>query len=437
MGDPEAPNILLYEAAEGSLGILSQFVEDMQTFPQGGGAGQSDLPIRRSRVQAPGVLRRPAELLQPARPQDHRPPSDSGCAGKAAPCAQSRFRRMPGSASYEDQYQAMCAAWIPTHRPSGSSSNTCIRTGFACPMRRRSASTGSTCQPDFYYEPRIWVFCDGTPHDEPDVQEDDDEQAPGHHRSEAMRSGSGTIADDLAEKIAARPTFSGRCDDALLQPGKLVSLRGREWVVLPSEDPDLLSSNRSAARKTRSRASTCRWESSGRSRSMLVSSRPQLRTSATSARRACSMTRRGWLSATAPARSAPGQAFVPPALLPNGAAHHGAAAGVGAAAHRGRRRRRQDRRSVADRPGTAGTAKDQTLCRRLPAASLRAVAGGDPRRSSTSRRSSFARTRRRGSTGRSRATPASTTTTRIRSSASTSSSRTCGAMCSSSSARSW
>jgi len=28
--------------------------------------------------------------------------------------------------------------------------------------------------------------------------------------------------------------------NALLQPGKLVSLRGREWVVLPSESPDLL-----------------------------------------------------------------------------------------------------------------------------------------------------------------------------------------------------
>jgi len=25
-----------------------------------------------------------------------------------------------------------------------------------------------------------------------------------------------------------------------LQPGKLVSLRGRDWIVLPSEDPDLL-----------------------------------------------------------------------------------------------------------------------------------------------------------------------------------------------------
>ena len=24
------------------------------------------------------------------------------------------------------------------------------------------------------------------------------------------------------------------------QPGKLVSLRGRDWIVLPSDDPDLL-----------------------------------------------------------------------------------------------------------------------------------------------------------------------------------------------------
>lgn len=25
-----------------------------------------------------------------------------------------------------------------------------------------------------------------------------------------------------------------------LQPGKLVTLRGREWIVLPSDDPELL-----------------------------------------------------------------------------------------------------------------------------------------------------------------------------------------------------
>ena len=32
---------------------------------------------------------------------------------------------------------------------------------------------GLYVQPDFYYEPRIWVFCDGTPHDDPAVQADD------------------------------------------------------------------------------------------------------------------------------------------------------------------------------------------------------------------------------------------------------------------------
>ena len=32
IGNPECPNILLYEAAEGSLGILSQFVDDVSIF---------------------------------------------------------------------------------------------------------------------------------------------------------------------------------------------------------------------------------------------------------------------------------------------------------------------------------------------------------------------------------------------------------------------
>ena len=27
---------------------------------------------------------------------------------------------------------------------------------------------------------------------------------------------------------------------ATFQPGKLVTLRGRDWIVLPSEDPELL-----------------------------------------------------------------------------------------------------------------------------------------------------------------------------------------------------
>ena len=45
VGDPEAPNILLYEASEGSLGILSQFVEGRRDLSQSHRAGDRSLPL--------------------------------------------------------------------------------------------------------------------------------------------------------------------------------------------------------------------------------------------------------------------------------------------------------------------------------------------------------------------------------------------------------
>ncbi len=45
IGDPEAPNILLYEAAEGSLGILSRFTSEPEVFPRGHRDGHCALPL--------------------------------------------------------------------------------------------------------------------------------------------------------------------------------------------------------------------------------------------------------------------------------------------------------------------------------------------------------------------------------------------------------
>ena len=76
VGDPEAPNILLYEAAEGSLGILSQFVEDINVFHK---VVEQAITLCRyddSTYKGPASYDDLTQLLQSARSQDHRPPPD-------------------------------------------------------------------------------------------------------------------------------------------------------------------------------------------------------------------------------------------------------------------------------------------------------------------------------------------------------------------------
>jgi hypothetical protein len=59
-------------------------------------------------------------------------------------------------------------------------------------------------QPDFYYEPRIWVFCDGSPHDDEKIREQDMAK-----RQAIIARGDEVwvyyYKDNLAEKVAARP----------------------------------------------------------------------------------------------------------------------------------------------------------------------------------------------------------------------------------------
>ena len=63
---------------------------------------------------------------------------------------------------------------------------------------------GIYVQPDFYYEPRFWVFCDGTPHDEAAVKADDEAK-----RQAIIAQGDEVwvyhYKDDLATVLANRP----------------------------------------------------------------------------------------------------------------------------------------------------------------------------------------------------------------------------------------
>lgn len=205
IGEPAVPNILLYEAAEGSLGILSRFTLDL------------DPPIFHEVVEIARDLCRfddptykgPAsydDLLSYYNQRDHKVIDRhliQDALEKLRLCdieiqSNRNFR------SYEDHYQALLRGLDPNSSTERTFIDYLYQQGLRLPDDAQKTVDGLYVQPDFYYEPRIWIFCDGTPHDAPAVQADDERK-----RQAIMARGDEVwvyyYKDNLAEKIADRP----------------------------------------------------------------------------------------------------------------------------------------------------------------------------------------------------------------------------------------
>ena len=239
VGDPEAPNILLYEAAEGSLGILSQFVENIEVFHQ---VVEQAITICRfddADYKGPASY---DDLLSYYNQRDHKIIDRhliNDALEKLRICS-IEIQTNTGFTSYDEQYQALLRNLDPTSSTERKFIDYLYNNGLRLPDAAQKRVDGLYVQPDFYYEPRIWVFCDGTPHDDPAVKADDEAK-----RQAIMAQGDEVwvyyYKDNLGRKNRrqARHLQEGTMN-TLFQPGKLVSLRGRDWIVLPSDDKDLL-----------------------------------------------------------------------------------------------------------------------------------------------------------------------------------------------------
>jgi hypothetical protein len=203
IGDPEAPNILLYEAAEGSLGILSQFVEDVNVFHNV--IHQAIVLCRFDDVKYKG----PAsydDLLSYYNQRDHKIIDRhliKDALEKLRICS-IEIQTNTGFGSYEEQYQALLRGLDPNSSTERRFISHLYQNGLRLPDAAQKRVEGLYVQPDFYYEPRVWVFCDGTPHDEPAVKESDEAK-----RQAIMARGDEVwvyfYQDDLAAIVAARP----------------------------------------------------------------------------------------------------------------------------------------------------------------------------------------------------------------------------------------
>jgi superfamily II DNA or RNA helicase len=203
MGDPESPNILIYEAAEGSLGILSQFVEDTQVFHTVIEAAKTICRFDDPDYHAPASYN---DLLSYYNQRDHKVIDRhliESALDKLALCTievhtSSKFQ------DYDLQYDYMLRNLDPNSSTEREFIDYLYSNGLRLPDEAQKRLAGIYCQPDFYFEPRIWVFCDGSPHDEPEVRQRDEEQ-----RQLIIARGDEVwvwhYRDQLAARVSQRP----------------------------------------------------------------------------------------------------------------------------------------------------------------------------------------------------------------------------------------
>ena len=203
VGDPEAPNILLYEASEGSLGILSQFVENIDAFRN---VVEQAIVICR---YDDDLYKGPAsydDLLSYYNQRDHKIIDRhliKDALEKLKLCT-IEIQANQNFGSYDDHYQALLRGIDPTSSTERRFIDYLFDNGLRLPDAAQKRVDGLYVQPDFYYEPRFWVFCDGTPHDDPIVRADDDEK-----RQAIMAMGDEVwvyhYRENLAGIVAERP----------------------------------------------------------------------------------------------------------------------------------------------------------------------------------------------------------------------------------------
>lgn len=172
LGAAEAPNILLYEAAEGSLGILSQFVVDPAVFRR-----VLESTVRILRYDEPGYIASASydDLLSYYNQRDHEVLDRFLIRDALTRLLSCQLDILPPGSNedYETQYTRLCATLDPSSTLERRFVDRLHELGLRLPDAAQKNVPEMYCCPDFFYQPGTWVFCDGTPHDSVAAREKD------------------------------------------------------------------------------------------------------------------------------------------------------------------------------------------------------------------------------------------------------------------------
>jgi len=172
MGALDEPNIFLYEASEGSLGILSQLVADVGAFKQvieeAKAVCRYDDPDYKEKASYGDLL---SYYNQPHHLQVDRHMIQDALE-KILACTIER-RDTPTDRSYQEHYDRLLRQMDSNSSTEKAFLDYLFKHRIRLPDSAQEEVEGLYVKPDFFYAPDTWIFCDGTPHDRPEIQADD------------------------------------------------------------------------------------------------------------------------------------------------------------------------------------------------------------------------------------------------------------------------
>jgi very-short-patch-repair endonuclease len=177
MGEGDSPNILLYEASEGSLGVLSQLVENPRVY-KAVMHDAFDFCFLKEGVEIPEEELAPAtydDLLSYYNQSHHQVINRNHIRHSLRLLSDSaiEFLANRSFSSYDEQYHALMAARDMNSSTEEAFLKYLYAKGLRLPDEAQPIIPHMYVRPDFLFKPNVCVFCDGTPHDDKRVMDDD------------------------------------------------------------------------------------------------------------------------------------------------------------------------------------------------------------------------------------------------------------------------
>jgi hypothetical protein len=176
MGDEETPNILIYEAAEGSLGVLSQIMDNPSLYKAIMTEAYKVCFFKNDVEEEGEVLPATYDDLLSYYNQFYHQQIDRNLIRDALKNLKESAVEVLSNksfSSYDEQYHFLQAARDPNSSTEDKFLKFLYENGIKLPDEAQPKVDEMFVRPDFHYKPNVFVFCDGTPHDNPEVKKDD------------------------------------------------------------------------------------------------------------------------------------------------------------------------------------------------------------------------------------------------------------------------